>query len=83
MVTVELVELVVIFQIKNNIYYFSGRSEKHRDITIAQILYGMFKEEYSIEYLLKEFKNKNSLWSEHTYPAISSRLFLLFIIRSF
>ena len=61
---------------RNDIYYFSGRSEKHRDITVAQILYGMFKEKYSIEYLLKEFKNKNSLWCEHTYPAISSKLFL-------
>tara|TARA_Y100001963_G_C6747458_1_gene432386 strand:- start:983 stop:1612 length:630 start_codon:yes stop_codon:yes gene_type:complete len=68
---------------KNSVYYFSGRSEKLREITVAQILTGIFQNEYSLDKILKLIKNDNpkhdwkgfNLW-RHFYKKTSDQLFL-------
>ena len=63
---------------KNRVYYFSGRSEKLREITVAQILYATFMEEYSLDKILKFIKHDSenfNLWG-HFYRQTSNQLFL-------
>ena len=42
---------------KNRVYYFSGRSEKLREITVVQILYATFRERYSLDEIFKFIVN--------------------------
>ena len=67
---------------KNSVYYFSGRSEKLREITVVQILHATFGEEYSLDKIFKLIKNEATdldenykLWTRF-YRQTSNQLFL-------
>ena len=67
---------------KNSVYYFSGRSEKLREITVVQILHATFGEEYSVDKIFKLIKNEATdldenykLWTRF-YRQTSNQLLL-------